>query len=68
MASAGTVGTSRWYKITVMGDQYVGKSSIIRQYVKKEFNPTYINTEAGDLFKKAVNIEGFDGSCTLLIS
>lgn len=60
MASVGKVGSPRRYKITVMGDQYVGKTSIIRRYVRNEFSPTYINTAAGDYFKKQVNIDGVD--------
>ena len=65
MASVGKVGSSPRYKITVMGDQYVGKTSIIRRYVRNEFSPTYINT-AGKLFFLMISSFLFSPFCFIL--
>ncbi|KAL4237178.1 Ras-related protein Rab-39A [Mactra antiquata] len=45
------------YNIVVMGDPFVGKSSIIERYVHGKYGPCYLQTIGTDYFKKELEIE-----------
>ena len=45
-------------KIVVIGDSYVGKSSILLRYCDEDFSPTFITTIGIDFKVRTVNIEG----------
>lgn len=46
------------FKILVLGDAGVGKSSIIKQYVDREFVDSYITTIGIDYSSKYINVDG----------
>lgn len=39
-------------KITILGDSFVGKTSLMHQYVNKKFNSEYKETIGADFFTK----------------
>jgi Ras-related protein Rab-7A len=45
-------------KVLLIGDPYVGKTSLMVQYVKKSFDPNYKMTIGADFFSKDVMVEG----------
>ena len=53
------VGFNERFKITMLGDSNVGKSSVLRSLNKQEFNPCIKNT-VGALRHRNVTIEWWD--------
>lgn len=49
---------SRQYKVCVIGDGYVGKTSIRRRYLGKIFKSSYIATIGVDFAQKSVTVDG----------
>jgi small GTP-binding protein len=48
----------RNFKLVLLGDQEVGKSSISLTYLGREFNENYIKTIGIDFFRKEINLNG----------
>ena len=46
------------FKLLIVGDQAAGKTSIVRQFVDKTFDPLYKNTVAADFTLKVIEIDG----------
>ena len=46
------------FKLMFVGDQAVGKSSIITRFIKNEFDPTHNPTVGIDFVSKNLNISG----------
>ena len=46
------------FKLMFVGDQAVGKSSIITRFIKNEFDPTHNPTFGVDFVSKNLNISG----------
>ena len=46
------------YKIMILGDPSVGKTSLIRRYVEERFSEEYITTIGVDFLKKEVKVLG----------
>lgn len=47
-------------RITVVGDSYTGKSSLVQRYVNDYFDENYINTIWVDFKTKTIEIDGSD--------
>jgi small GTP-binding protein len=45
-------------KLVFVGDQGVGKSSIINRFIKDQFDPTHNPTVGIDFVSKNMNVEG----------
>lgn len=48
------------YKIIILGESYVGKTSIARQFVNDEFDDSLFATIGIDLLKKVVRVDDMD--------
>jgi small GTP-binding protein len=46
------------FKLVFVGDQAVGKSSIITRFIKDQFDPTHNPTVGIDFVSKNINIGG----------
>jgi small GTP-binding protein len=46
------------FKLVFIGDQAVGKSSIITRFIKDQFDPTHNPTVGIDFVSKNINISG----------
>ena len=44
-------------KLALLGDYYVGKSSIIKRYTLDEFDSDYISNHSSDYFEKIIKLE-----------
>uniref|UniRef100_A0A3Q3E167 Ras-related protein Rab n=1 Tax=Hippocampus comes TaxID=109280 RepID=A0A3Q3E167_HIPCM len=55
--TGGTVSTEHLYKILVIGDLGVGKTSIIKRYVHHNFSPNYRATIGVDFALKVLNLD-----------
>ena len=57
----------RVYKVIVIGDPSIGKTSLIRKFVKHQFEKDYIPTVGVSISKQPITVQigGFDvmGSC-----
>jgi len=47
------------FKVIVIGDVAVGKTSLVNRYFKEEFNPEYFPTIGANIHEKSLNIDGF---------
>ena len=45
-------------RVLVLGDRYVGKSSLINAFLGKEFNPNIYSTYLTDFYSKTIYLEG----------
>ncbi|XP_067653032.1 uncharacterized protein [Haliotis asinina] len=45
-------------KLVLLGNQHVGKTSLLRRYVNNVYNPTYTHTRGGDMFEKELRVDG----------
>jgi Ras-related protein Rab-6A len=46
------------FKLVFIGDQAVGKSSIITRFIKDQFDPTHNPTVGIDFVSKNINVSG----------
>jgi len=51
----------RVFKIVLLGDGGVGKTSLVRQYVHKKFEDKYLKTLGTNIYKKTVEKKDFGG-------
>lgn len=47
------------FKVIVIGDVAVGKTSLINRYFKEEFNPEYFPTIGANVHENRINFDGF---------
>ncbi|XP_046381678.2 ras-related protein ORAB-1-like [Haliotis rufescens] len=45
-------------KLVLLGNQHVGKTSLLQRYVNNVYNPAYTHTRGGDIFKKEMMVDG----------
>ncbi len=53
------------FKIIIIGEFAVGKTSLIRNYIDKEFTENYKATIGTNLFLKKMNVKGIDVTVTI---
>ncbi|XP_046543741.1 ypt/Rab-type GTPase ypt7-like [Haliotis rubra] len=45
-------------KLVLLGNQHVGKTSLLQRYVNNVYNTTYTHTRGGDIFEKELLVDG----------
>jgi len=54
------------YKIVLLGESGVGKTSIINRYINKRFDNDLVPTEGATFANKIIKLNKFDGKCIKL--
>jgi len=55
------------FKIVILGDAAVGKTSLINQYIEESFESDYKPTLGANIIRKDVNIDGINASVRLIM-
>ena len=55
------------FKITLLGDAAVGKTSLINQFVENTFQEDYKPTLGANIIRKDVILEEFNAKCRLIV-
>jgi small GTP-binding protein len=63
----GTERKSMLYKVVIVGDGAVGKTTMLKRYVDKKFDKSIRMTVGSDFFVKKIELEGKDAEVSLQI-